>query len=194
MSWHHIRLDQIAPALWKNGGGTTRELMAWPDAANWVWRMSVAEVIQSGPFSRFEGVQRWFAVLSGAGVRLISDGVCHTLASGSEPLCFGGAAETVCELIDGATQDFNLMTRQPVSNARVLRISKSVNRQLSGLKSVAVYAIHSGATVQLNDEVLVLEPASLAWRSVVDAGSIQIDSASALWIEICDETRERPNP
>lgn len=194
MSWHHIRLDQAAPALWKNGGGTTRELMAWPDTANWVWRISVAEVIHSGPFSRFEGVQRWFAVLSGAGVRLISDGECHTLASGSEPFCFGGAVETVCELIDGATQDFNLMTRQPVSSARVSRIFKSVSRQLSGLKWVAVYAVHSGATVRVNDEVLELKPGSLAWRSVGDPGSIQIDSVSALLIEISEETQERPNP
>ena len=75
--WKVINLADVVPTPWKNGGGTTRELIAWPDAEHWVWRMSVAEVAQSGPFSRFEGVQRWFAVLGGAGVALTHNGTRH---------------------------------------------------------------------------------------------------------------------
>ena len=70
MSWHTVALADVAPSAWKNGGGTTRELLAWPSPADWVFRLSVAEVQADGPFSSFAGVQRWFAVLSGAGVRL----------------------------------------------------------------------------------------------------------------------------
>ena len=56
---------------WKNGGGTTRELLSWPPGvADWHWRISVAQVETEGPFSRFDGVQRWFAVLDGEGVEL----------------------------------------------------------------------------------------------------------------------------
>jgi environmental stress-induced protein Ves len=87
------------PQPWKNGGGTTRELLAWPAAADWRVRLSVAEVAADGPFSRFEGVQRWFAVLRGAGVRLVVDGVAHTLTAASEPLAFDGAADTQCTLL-----------------------------------------------------------------------------------------------
>ena len=196
MSWRTIRLNQVAPAPWKNGGGTTRELVAWPDAAHWVWRMSVAEVAQNGKFSRFEGVQRWFAVLSGAGVRLMSNGPRRTLTSASEPFCFDGAAETDCELIDGPTQDFNLMTRQTGAKAQMLRISNPVTRPLGGLNWVAVYAIESHATVLFNGEMFELEPSSLAWRPVASEDHVQISSTSALWIEIGDEmgdeTREVP--
>ena len=53
-------------ARWRNGGGRTRELLAWPDAADWKVRVSVADVESDGPFSAFPGVQRWFAVLEGA--------------------------------------------------------------------------------------------------------------------------------
>lgn len=196
MSWRTVRLDQVAPTPWKNGGGTTRELAAWPDNVHWVWRMSVAEVAQSGPFSRFEGVQRWFAVLSGAGVRLMSDGQRRTLTPASEPFSFDGAALTDCELIDGPTQDFNLMARQTGARAQMLRISKLVNRQLGGLKWVALYAIESRATVGFNGEMIELEPSTLAWRPVTAGDQIQINSTSALLIEVGDEigeeTREGP--
>ena len=30
MSWNLVRLADLAPQPWKNGGGTTRELLAWP--------------------------------------------------------------------------------------------------------------------------------------------------------------------
>ena len=44
MSWNLVQLADVAPQPWKNGGGTTRELLAWPDAASWRVRLSVAEV------------------------------------------------------------------------------------------------------------------------------------------------------
>ena len=111
MSWSVVRLADVTARPWRNGGGVTRELVAWPPQGEWQWRMSVAEVETSGPFSRFEGVQRWFAVLRGAGVALDIDGEYHTLSPSSAPLSFDGAALTKCTLLAGATQDFNLMVR-----------------------------------------------------------------------------------
>ena len=71
MTWQLIRLSDAVASPWRNGGGVTRELAAWPaGSADWTWRISVAEVATSGPFSRFDGVQRWFAVLGGNGVSL----------------------------------------------------------------------------------------------------------------------------
>ena len=29
---------------WRNGGGVTRELLAWPDSKDWALRVSVADV------------------------------------------------------------------------------------------------------------------------------------------------------
>ena len=109
MGWHLIALADVAATPWRNGGGITRELAVWPPQGDWQWRMSVAEVVASGPFSRFEGVERWFAVLSGAGVRLDIARHAHTLDAASAPLQFDGAANTQCTLLAGPTQDFNLM-------------------------------------------------------------------------------------
>ena len=63
-----IEADAVTPQAWRNGGGQTRELLAWPSAADWSLRISRADIERSGPFSAFAGVQRWFEVLSGNAV------------------------------------------------------------------------------------------------------------------------------
>lgn len=65
-----IGVDRVEPQPWRNGGGTTRELLAWPrGAAEWQLRISVADITRDGAFSRFDGIDRGFAVVDGAGVR-----------------------------------------------------------------------------------------------------------------------------
>lgn len=106
-----VRAADVAPQRWRNGGGSTRELLAWPRDADWQVRISVAEIDADGPFSVFEGVERWFAVLGGAGVVLGVSGAERRLTPASAPLRFDGAQAPQCRLIDGATRDLNLMLR-----------------------------------------------------------------------------------
>jgi environmental stress-induced protein Ves len=108
-----VELQGTAPTPWKNGGGTTRDLLAWPpDAATWQLRISVAEVARDGPFSDFSGIDRWFAVLHGAGVALQLAGTRHEVRLGTPPLHFDGALAPMCWLLDGATSDLNLLVRR----------------------------------------------------------------------------------
>ena len=106
-----IRLADAAPQPWRNGGGTTRELLAWPSAHAWRLRVSVADVARDGPFSPFPGVERWFAVLDGNGVELATGGQSHRLTADVPPMRFSGEAATTCRLLDGPTRDLNLMLR-----------------------------------------------------------------------------------
>jgi environmental stress-induced protein Ves len=55
---------------WKNGRGTTSEVIRVPDAADYHVRLSVAEVIESGPFSIFPGYTRWSLLLAGGPIWL----------------------------------------------------------------------------------------------------------------------------
>jgi hypothetical protein len=57
-------------------------------------------------------VQRWFAVLAGAGVALQLDEGWVLVTPESPPLQFDGAAAPGCSLLAGATLDLNLMLRQ----------------------------------------------------------------------------------
>jgi environmental stress-induced protein Ves len=105
-----IQADEVAAQPWRNGGGLTRELLRWPvGAADWQLRISVADVRSDGPFSSFPGIQRWFSVIDGAGVRLSLAAADHLLQPGHEPLCFSGELAVNCALVDGPTTDLNLM-------------------------------------------------------------------------------------
>jgi len=111
MTWQHVSLSDCAPQAWRNGGGLTHELATWPSTQDWRWRASVARIDRDGAFSAFEGVQRWFAVLSGEGVTLSWPERQVSLTPHSEPIHFAGTPACDACLIGGPTLDFNLMTR-----------------------------------------------------------------------------------
>jgi uncharacterized protein len=68
---------------WKNGRGTTSEVIRVPDTDAYQLRISVAEVIESGPFSTFPGYTRWSLLLDGGPVWLNGEPLVDVL-------CFAG--------------------------------------------------------------------------------------------------------
>jgi uncharacterized protein len=181
-NWHIVRLDSVPASPWRNGGGVTRELLARPDVECWSVRMSVAEVSASGPFSRFDGVTRWFAVLSGDGVRLrLGDRVAE-LNSASPPFMFDGGVPVDCELIGSATQDFNLMLRgRKGAMARVCGMHDSLGRAGTML---AVYASRESASIQCSQGCAEIPANALAWRILESDAPVRITGADMLWMEI----------
>lgn len=180
--WNLVALADVAPTPWRNGGGSTRELLAGPDAQDWRWRFSVAEVEQAGPFSSFPGVQRWFAVLSGAGVRLrIGDDV-HSLDATSPPFTFDGGAAVDCELAGGPTQDFNLMARG--GSATLRRVSGEHAVTVNAMSLIAVYPVSIGATAVFFHQETAIPAQTLAWRLVQRDEPLQLTARDALWMEV----------
>ena len=97
---------------WKNGGGTTREVVCHPAGANadtFDWRVSIATIAAGGPFSVFGGKRRVIMLLAGDGVRLQAPGFDHRLAAPLAPFAFAGDAAVQCTLLGGPSTDFNLM-------------------------------------------------------------------------------------
>ena len=82
-----VRLDEVNPQPWRNGGGMTRELLAWPEAERWRARVSVADIAEDGPFSPFPGVDRTLVDLVHA-----ADALAVSLGLGSDA---GEMARTV---------------------------------------------------------------------------------------------------
>jgi environmental stress-induced protein Ves len=108
-----IEAERISPMPWKNGGGSTRELLTVPapagSGAPWQLRLSLADIRRDGPFSPFPGITRWFAVLEGAGVELHWPGSTLRRTLDDLPLRFGGGDPPACRLLAGPTRDLNLM-------------------------------------------------------------------------------------
>lgn len=112
--------DAVPPQPWHNGGGSTRVLHSGPASAEWLWRVSLADITQDGPFSAFPGVRRWFTVVQGAGVRQGLAAGSVALTPNSSPVAFDGAEAPGCSLLGGATRELNLMLRAPGARACLL--------------------------------------------------------------------------
>lgn len=158
-----VELASVPEQPWRNGGGLTRELLAWPAAVPWQLRVSVAEITRDGGFSAFPGVQRWFAVIEGAGVELDFDGRRALLTPDSVPCTFDGAAAPACRLIDGGTRDLNLMVQQHAGLGDMLPVAPGVPWHSSaawrGVFSAGPLQLHMG-----NAASLALSAGSLAWH------------------------------
>ena len=110
--WRRMAWQDCPLVPWRNGGGRTREVLAWPDAENWLVRVSVADIEADGPFSKFAGIERAFAVLEGAGVVLTLPQGDLRLDRSSKAALFAGEDAPMCQLVDGPTRDLNLMVRR----------------------------------------------------------------------------------
>ncbi len=133
---------------WKNGGGETTEIAVFPSDAgldDFDWRVSMATVAESGPFSTFEGVDRTLAVLEGAGLVLSVDGrIPIGLTVNSEPLAFAADAPTRAGLIDGAIRDLNVMTRRGRLTHRVFRKVLAESLDIPASAETVLLVVHSG--------------------------------------------------
>jgi uncharacterized protein len=124
MEVHRFSVTKLPAMPWKNGGGVTREIACVPAGAaleDFDWRVSIAQIGASGPFSAFPGVDRVITLLDGAGVHLRSrDGAIeHRLDTPLAPFAFSGEAAVDAELLAGECHDLNVMTRRGTCRAQV---------------------------------------------------------------------------
>lgn len=105
-----VRLNEIEPRPWKNGGGLTWEIAAGENVPP-EWRLSVALIDRSGRFSDYAGYDRTILGISGGPVQLEIDGERADLRHG-EPIAFRGEAVAAGILCGPAARDLNVMTRR----------------------------------------------------------------------------------
>ncbi|HEY0275340.1 MAG TPA: HutD family protein, partial [Paenirhodobacter sp.] len=128
MSFDAARIHRAATRRftpWKNGGGETAGIIVHPAGAGFAdfdWRISTARVAGSGPFSRFEGIDRSLTLLQGGPMRLrFAGGRVVDLAQGDPALAFSGDLGCEADLIGDAVLDLNVMVRRPL-RCRVDRV------------------------------------------------------------------------
>ncbi|ASL42718.1 Protein Ves [Burkholderia sp. AD24] len=167
-----IRGADLVAAPWKNGGGVTREVAAVPEQAgldSFVWRVSIADVAQAGPFSRFAGIDRTLVLLSGAGMMLDEiaepengregevaqaalSGVAktHALTQPLDIARFAGETAIDARLVDGATRDFNLMVRRGAARGEV-EVWRGTTQHALRADVVLLYCAEGAVSVSLGD-------------------------------------------
>jgi environmental stress-induced protein Ves len=129
------RFDEHLKMPWKNGLGITREVISRPasdGSSGFDWRISLATVGASGPFSVFAGIDRTIAVLQGDGMQLTVDGRREPpLLVVSPPFAFSGDAEVRADCLGGETLDLNVMSRRGFFVHRMTKIPVSAAQTLS---------------------------------------------------------------
>jgi environmental stress-induced protein Ves len=173
-----IRGADLVAAPWKNGGGVTREVAAFPEGAGldaFVWRVSVADVAQAGPFSRFAGIDRTLVLLSGAGMLLDEvDGArgstTHALTQALDMARFTGEAQIDARLVDGATRDFNLMVRRNAAQGEV-EVWRGVTQRTLSADAVLLHCAEGPVSVT---------PGDARALSLATGDTLRIDTPNAL--------------
>lgn len=172
--------DRVATP-WKNAGGVTREVCAWPPGAgldDFDWRISLAEVRADGPFSMFAGVDRLLAVLQGRLLLRIAGHEDLVVAAGGPTAAFPGDAPTLGQVLEGPVLDLNVMVRRGAWSARLETVALRGEHTLAASSGRRLVLAWDGEVVVSSSEItlqaldaLHLEPAA---APVVLAGAARL--------------------
>lgn len=170
---------------WKNGKGVTTEIAVFPEGASvdgFDWRISMAKVPESGPFSAFPGVDRVLAVLEGEMVLSVGDRPPEALNPSSPAIAFPGDTPTSAVVLHEVT-DLNVMIRRGKFTARVERFENAMIMGKAGHTFLILRGeaeLTSGETLGAND---VLQLAQAETVTLKDGPSsawlVEIDRLSA---------------
>lgn len=164
MPTRHLTAADYTRQPWKNGRGTTTELLHLTDpAGKTLLRLSRASVLEDGPFSLFTGIERNLTVLTGAGFRLTGPGLdvrCDPLI----PVAFPGDIAVAATDTNGQpSDDFNVMSARHLPRPEVTVVG---NQSLSKGGSLALYALGpctvNGALIAPMDLLITTEPVHLS--------------------------------
>jgi environmental stress-induced protein Ves len=142
---------------WKNGKGTTTQIAIYPpdaglDGGPFIWRLSIADVPDSGAFSSFPGYDRTIMVVAGNGMTLtVGDRPAATLKHLYEPFSFSGDATTDCQLVDGPIRDLNVIVdrEQAHHTATVVRAGGQVIEHPIVGDTILVHCLEGPMTARL---------------------------------------------
>ncbi len=179
-----ICADQVLPAAWKNGGGTTRTLLSQPAGDGWRLRISMADVATDGPFSPYPGVERWLSLVDGQGMLLEFEQRAVTLTPFDEPLRFDGGAPPHGRLLQGPVRDLNLMNRggEAAMHKAVPNAPWHARQRSCGL-----FTLRDGDWSCANGARTTLTRHTLLWFDTAPREAMAFDQAG-LWLEFSPPT------
>jgi uncharacterized protein len=188
MIWNAVSLRDCDPQPWKNGTGTTRELLAWPQnqkLQDWQIRLSVANIDGEATFSKFPGVERWFSVLQGRGVILSINDTAHAITPSSAALRFNGDENVHAKPLNcsaSATVDFNLMLKN--LKGFMQKVETVFNGPVAASRFIAIYSHDHSVTLSVDESAFNLHPQSLGWAITEKPISLTATGKTFHYVEV----------
>jgi len=114
---HKLTKSQYRSMAWTNGRGSTTELLVVPkngklNNGSADWRVSMAEVPESGQFSLLPGYDRIIGMVKGDGFHLCGDMGTDISITNDVIHSFSGEENIQCDLIGGPCVDLNLIYKK----------------------------------------------------------------------------------
>ncbi|MFB2777570.1 HutD family protein [Shewanella mangrovisoli] len=174
-----IRYEECESSLWKNGGGSTKQLLIWPkgaDLSNFDFRISIATISSDGPFSLFHGIDRQLCILEGEGVRLkikgndLGQSEEIVLRPNEQPFCFNGETQIESKLLDKQILDFNVMTRRGKYHSCIEQLELDDPFSLEPTKTSREDNVHQPTNPhnnELQQWLLCFEPLNLVYQGQI---------------------------
>ena len=115
----HLTPADYVAMPWANGRGTTIEMLreVAPEGGL-LLRLSMASVVEDGPFSIFPGVERNLTVISGPGFDLVAE-ESRFRAAPLQPVAFPGDMSIAAVGVTEPCDDFNVMTARALPRPEV---------------------------------------------------------------------------
>lgn len=186
----HLPATGFRTSPWKNGGGETTEIAAFPERAGldaFLWRISMAKVSASGPFSIFPGIDRTLCVLSGGAITLDFAGrAAVRLDRDSAPCSFPGDLAVSGAVAGAGITDLNMMTRRGGARHHVSRMRLEGARGITPLgTSLLVLSLEAPVSIRSGVERLPLAKGDAALIADAD-GDIRLETAQPTEIFLID--------
>lgn len=183
---------------WKNGRGTTNEIWRLPETGgddDYDLRVSVAELTESGPFSRFPGYRRWSFLVGTAPVDLTYDlrassEPAVSLVAPGEHIELPGDLAITAHLRAGPTHLLNVLARVRTGSGAASRSAAPscvAGHGPVGYPVRFVFALAPRPPITARPDLAPLpdftQPSSLArWDSIVLDPPAVIDTTACVWI------------
>lgn len=143
------------PLRWRNGRGSTREIVRVGAEDTFLWRSSLARIDASGPFSAFPLHRRWSCLLDGGPLHLqFDDGVRLPLEPRMRAHAYAGHPAPIGVLEGEFAIVFNVMAARSGVEVQVLPRPLVGSMLLFDQAQVdwLIYLISGEASLRLNEE------------------------------------------
>ncbi|ONI69431.1 hypothetical protein BWI15_22900 [Kribbella sp. ALI-6-A] len=158
MSLRYRRASEQNRVAWRNGAGLTTELASDPPGGgattDFVWRVSMAEVVENCDFSVFPDVDRTILLVEGESMSLQLSGTEHALTR-FEPFSFDGGVDVRCR-VPGPTRDLNVMTRRGRASATVVVEQVLGARPLGQADHLVIVGVDGSVSLQAADATVTV--------------------------------------
>lgn len=184
-TYRTLRGEQLSVVPWKNGAGLTTEIargQVRSKGEDWAWRVSVADVGASGPFSTFPGIDRTSCVIEGDGMDLrFDDGSTLALDPG-QPADYDGGANVTGTLRTGSVRNFNVMVVRNIFRA-TLDLVHGPNECRLQTHSGAVLLVH-----MLEGQCCVINNQQTP-ETIRGGGSVLVEGENAISLKFATASR-----